>query len=100
MPWLLLILFSLSIYAQDTKSLNGVLLEKGTRKPLQDVSVFILPYQLKAVTTENGRFSFAEVPAGECTIIINLTGYSKFEEKNDCGKVQNFNIYLEKKFQS
>ncbi len=98
MPWLLLILFSLSIYAQDAKSLNGVLLEKGTRKPLQDVSVFILPYQLKAVTTENGRFSFAEVPAGECTIIINLTGYSKFEKKDDCGNVQDLNIYLEKKF--
>jgi outer membrane receptor for ferrienterochelin and colicin len=98
MSWLLVLLFSFSIFAQETKTIKGILLEKGTRIPLKDVSVFILPHKFKAVTNEKGDFFFENVPAGECTVIINLTGYDKLERKYDCGKVPDLNFYLEKKF--
>jgi hypothetical protein len=98
MSWLLVLLFSFSLFAQETKTIKGILLEKGTRKPLKDVSVFILPHKLKAVTTEKGDFSFENVPVGECTVIINLTGYDKLEKNYDCGKVAELKFYLEKKF--
>nr|MBA2404944.1 carboxypeptidase-like regulatory domain-containing protein [Bdellovibrionales bacterium] len=98
MPWLILLLVSFSLYAQEPKNVSGVLLEKGTRKPLKDVSVFILPHKFKAVTTDKGDFAFENVPVGECTVIINLTGYEKLERKVDCGKIQSQVFYLEKKF--
>ena len=98
MSWLLVLLFSLSLFAQELKNIKGVLLEKGTRKPLKDVSIFILPHKLKAVSTEKGDFSFEEVPVGQCTLIINLTGYDKFEKELDCGNVKDLIFYLEKKF--
>lgn len=97
MSWLFAFLFSLSLFAQET-TIKGNLLEKGTRKPLKDVSVFILPHKLKAVTTDKGDFLFEKVPEGACTFVINLTGYDKFERSFDCGKVSSFNFYLEKKF--
>lgn len=98
MSWLLVLLFSFSLFAQETNTIKGILLEKGTRKPLKDVSVFILPSKIKAVTTEKGDFLFENVPAGECTVIINLTGYDKLEKNLDCGKVKDLKYYLEKKF--
>ena len=97
MSWMFFLLFSFSLFAQESITVKGVLLEKGTRKPLKDVSVFILPHKIKAVTTEKGDFLFEAVPAGSCTLIINLTGYEKLERDLDCGKTPNLNFYLEKK---
>ena len=98
MSWIFLVLMSLCVFAEETSGLKGVLLEKGTRKPLQDVSIFILPHKLKAVSTLKGDFSFENVPAGECTVVINLSGYDKLEKIIDCGKAQDLIFYLEKKF--
>lgn len=97
MLWLLL-LSSLTVSAKDLGPISGVLLEKGTRKPLKDVSVFILPHKLKAVTDAKGNYRFEEVPAGDCTFIINLTGYEKYERPSNCVETTNKIIYLEKRF--
>jgi hypothetical protein len=99
MLFLLLIILMSPLFAQDNSSLlTGILLEKGTKKPLKDVSVFILPAKLKSVTNEKGEFVFENAPSEKCSVIINLTGYNKFEKKLDCGKVKSLPIYLEKKF--
>lgn len=98
MYWTLSLLFSFNLFAQVTGSVQGVLLEKGTRKPLKDVSVFILPHKLKAVTSAKGEYLFENVPTGDCTLIINLTGYEKFEENRKCELSSGETIYLEKKF--
>lgn len=91
MIWIFILFAGFSTFA-------GSLFEKGTRKPLKDVSVFLLPHKLKAVTLADGSFNFAEKPEGECTVIINLTGYEKLEKKLKCGEVNNLNFYLEKRF--
>lgn len=98
MSWLLLALFSVSVFAQEAVTFSGTLLEKGTRKPLKDVSIFILPHKLKAVSGDNGKFNFENIPAGRCTVVINLTGYEKLERDLECGKVQDLNFYIEKKY--
>jgi len=92
MSWILFLLFTLTSFAQ------GTLLEKGTRKPLKDVSVFVLPQKVKAVTNDEGKFVFTEELVGECSIIVNLSGYDKFEKKINCSDIKNLDIYLEKKF--
>lgn len=92
-----LLLFSLLGHAQEPQVISGTLLEKGTRKPLREVSVFILPQKLKATTNEKGEFVFSDVPAGECTFIVNLTGYEKLENTSNCTSGKRL-FYLEKKF--
>ena len=61
MSWIFLVLMSLSVLAQEAVTFNGTLLEKGTRKPLKDVSIFILPHKMKAVSGDNGKFSFENI---------------------------------------
>lgn len=91
MFWILVLLFSLSATA-------GTLLEKGTRKPLKDVSIFVLPNKLKSITNDKGNFVFDSGLSGECTVVVNLSGYEKLERKTDCGKVNDLIYYLEKKY--
>lgn len=79
-------------------SIQGTLLERGTRKPLKDVNMFILPYKLKVTTDAQGNFLFPDVPVGECELIINLTGYQKYVSKGLCDEVSGLQIYLEKVF--
>ncbi len=87
-------LLSLSVFA-DIK-IEGKLLERGTRKPLKDVNLFLLPHKLKVTTLENGEFKFENIPEGECELIVNLTGYQKYSKLNICNKSQSLNLYLEK----
>lgn len=89
-------LFSLFTQAQSSLSLDGTVFERGTRKPLKDVSVFMLPHKLKAVSDEKGHFSFPEVPEGNCELIINLTGYKKYTKSDVCSKNGTIPVYLEK----
>lgn len=94
---LLYSLLSFPIFAQGPNAVKGIVVEKGTRKPLKDVSIFILPSKIKTVSTEGGFFSFDNVTDAECTLIINVSGYDKLEKKMDCGKNQELNLYLEKR---
>jgi hypothetical protein len=88
MFYLLLLLFSWSAFSEDYQ---GRVLERGTKKVLSDVNVFLLPHKIKTTTSAKGDFTFTKVPEGECTFIINLTGYQKYERP--CSKGT---IYLEK----
>jgi hypothetical protein len=94
---LFLFFLAFGSYAQEERFISGKLLEKGTRKPLRDVSVFILPHKLRSVTSSGGEFRFDSIPEGDCTFIINLSGYEKFEKKIKCSPGNNI-FYLEKKY--
>ena len=96
MSFLFGLLFIVSAMAQV--EVKGILIEKGTRKALKDVSIFILPHKVKAVSDEKGNFNFSNVPAGECEVIVNLSGYKKYEKKTKCEDLGDLKIYLEKVF--
>jgi hypothetical protein len=108
----LLCLLPMQIHAEAVSQieLQGQILEKGTKIPLKDVTVFILPYKVKAQTDSKGRFKFSEIPISdsiseakpeiaegsasasvvdtvntnakisEITWVVNLPGYEKLEE--------------------
>ncbi len=69
-----------SSIAQAATSIQGVLLERGTRKPLADINVFVLPHKLKATSDAQGSFSFTDVPAGDIQIVVNAAGYQRLEK--------------------
>jgi hypothetical protein len=96
MVFFLFIFLSLTSFADSMLDVRGLLLEKGTKKPLKDVNIFILPHKLKTTTDAFGGFTFKNVPYGECEIIVNVTDYKKYSKKDICTSNNPFNIYLEK----
>lgn len=95
---LLLLLISSGLLAQETITVKGSLIEKGTRKILSGVNVYLLPMQMKGVTNEKGEFEFTDVPMGDCQLIINHSGYDKLESNKICDTSSSKIYYLEKKF--
>lgn len=100
MHFLALLLIMSSLFAQEMVFIRGRLLEKGTRKPLKDVSLFILPHKLKSVSDSNGYFVFENVPSGSCQLIVNLTGYIKYEKNLNCVGTDDQIVFLERRFYS
>lgn len=63
-------------------SVEGKVLEKGTKKPLVGFNVFVLPSRSKAVTDERGRFIFQDLPTGRMSWVVNGTGYRKLTQED------------------
>lgn len=100
MSFFVLIFLSSVLFAQSIISIKGQLLEKGTRMPLKDVAVFVLPYKMKAISGTHGEFVFENVPEGQCQLVVNLTGYMKYDVTRPCQESSDLVIYLEKRFYS
>lgn len=97
--WFFIFLISFQLFGQESLTLKGRLLERGTKKPLKDVNIFLLPSKLKAVTLSDGSFEFSQVPKGECELIINLINYNKLSKINICQDSNNaMTLFLEKTF--
>lgn len=75
--FLFLLLYQSILYSQ----VKAQLLEKGTRRPLANINIFILPEKLKTVTDNLGNFEFQTNPSSESEIIINQSGYKKWSKK-------------------
>lgn len=69
---------SFEVLAADWK---GVLRERGTKKPISEANVFLLPLKLKATTDASGQFEFGSLPSGDYDLVVNLSGYQKLEMK-------------------
>lgn len=63
-------------------TLKGRLFERGTKRPLGDVNVFVLPAKIKAVTDKSGRFTVEGLAAGDFTWVVNFTGYLRLEQSD------------------
>lgn len=78
------LIFSFVIHTIPCLSLAGQLealvYEKGTRKVLADVNVYVLPQKIKATTDKTGYFKIDNLDEGEIQIVINQSGYIKFEQ--------------------
>lgn len=94
---LIFVFICLNSFAEDLHILSGKLLERGTKIPLAEVNIFILPAKLKATTDAKGDFSFSQVPAGELQLVVTQTGYQRLEKtiKLD-SDISAINLFLEK----
>lgn len=87
------------VNAQAQLTIEGRLFERGTKIPIADTNVFILPHKLKATTDSKGRFKFEQVPTGKMQWVVNLTGYQKLEvddELKESATNELINLYLER----
>ena len=63
--------------------LSGVLLERGTRRPLPGLEVKLLGVEEVAYTDAEGRFSFDELTPGEVKIIIDDSAFYTLADKEE-----------------
>lgn len=87
-PALAALAFSFAAHAGEAYRVEGVLKERGTRKPLAGVNVFAIPAPpgspaLRATTDAQGRFSIEGVPAGDFKWIVNFTGFDRLERYDE-----------------
>ncbi len=73
------ILVASCAFADDVR-IEGRLFEKGTRVPMKETNVFILPHKLKATTDAQGQFAFEAVPEGEFQFVVNAVGFERLEK--------------------
>jgi hypothetical protein len=66
-----------------TLQLKGKLLERGTKRPLGGVNIFVLPHKLKSTTNDLGNFTIDQVPEGAFEWVINAPGYLRLNRRSN-----------------
>ncbi len=88
----------------DGLNVTGILRERGTRKVLGDVNLFLIPQlpsgdgaALKATTDSSGKFEIQGVKVGSYKWIINRSGYDRVEKVDELSSASvERDFYLEK----
>ena len=79
--FLLLLLFSLSISAQNTTELIGTVTDKVTHQPLIGADVYIKELNKGVSTDARGQYRLAHLPEGNYTVWFSFLGYQTFGKK-------------------
>ena len=79
--FLLLLLFSLSISAQNTAELIGTVTDKVTHQPLIGADVYIKELNKGVSTDAHGQYRLAHLPEGNYTVWFSFLGYQTFGKK-------------------
>ena len=90
--------FLFSCFSLEAKEImvKGVAKEMGSRRLLKNTKIFFLPEKKVVRTNEKGEFGVSLDESKQWTVIVNLAGYKKFEEKLEIKEGRVFNIYVEK----
>lgn len=88
------------LYAQNTQTVKGVIIDKQSEQPLIGVTIELLQSDpvWGAVTDENGKYVLAKVPIGRRAFRISYLGYNALTLPNvliDAGKEVVLDISLE-----
>jgi len=65
---------------------QGRLLERGTKNPIEQANIYLLPFKLKTVSDKKGVFQFENIPEispdleGELKLVVNMTNYLRLEK--------------------
>ena len=70
---IIILLLAVNLFAQN--QISGVVTDKNTGEPLQDVTVFVM--EINKVTTSNskGEYKLIDIPEGKFKIQYSLIGY-------------------------
>jgi TonB family protein len=69
--------------AEGPVNLAGVVRERGSRRPLGGVDVFLESAGLVALTNDAGAFEFRGVPVGLHRAVVAVPGYERFETEEE-----------------
>jgi hypothetical protein len=68
-------LFSFSLFAQNTGSLNGRIIDSQSEQPLEGASVILKGTSVGVVTDEDGYFTIKDVPTLTYNVEVSYLGY-------------------------
>lgn len=71
----LLVLQAVFVFAQQTSTLKGKVVDSKSQKPLQNVVATIQSTNQSVVTDAEGIFNFKSIPDGEPVLVVSSTGY-------------------------
>ena len=77
-------LVHISLWAQHTQRVKGVVTDKESKTPLIGVAVSVTDVQptIGAITNENGEFAIENVPVGKHTLTVNYVSYNPITVSN------------------
>ena len=64
------------LLAQATGTIEGTIIDAGSRRPLAGAQISIVGLSLRALTTSNGTFRMTQVPAGDRQIRARALGFT------------------------
>jgi hypothetical protein len=67
-----------SASAQQTGTIQGVVMDVATQRPLIGAQVFIQGTQIGTITNQQGRYTLRNVPVGTHTLGVELIGFSPY----------------------
>ncbi len=79
-----------------SSELKLTVFEKGTRIPLREVTVFVLPEKLKGETDPNGQVLISNITNSDSQIVISIAGYKRFEQNLIVDRDLQKTIFVEK----
>jgi len=75
----LFVLFSATIFAQNSGSLKGTV-QTSDNKAAEGVSITLKELNKTTIADNNGNYSIKNIPAGNYTLIVTLVGYTDFQQ--------------------
>ena len=79
--FLLLLLTTSSLWAQNTAELSGKITDKATQKPLIGADIYLKELKKGANADTQGNFHLKGIPEGNYTILCSYLGYQTFSKK-------------------
>lgn len=79
--FLLLLLTTSSLWAQNTAELSGKITDKATQKPLIGADIYLKELKKGANADTQGNYHLKGIPEGNYTIIGSYLGYQTFSKK-------------------
>ena len=96
---LLVLLFSVSITAQNGYELMGTITDKATQKPLYQATIYIKELKKGTTTTAQGVYHFQHLPQGTYTVEFSYLGYRTYTKKIAVKGSTRFDVALKEETQ-
>jgi outer membrane cobalamin receptor len=85
----LLILFAITINAQDSASITGFVKDSKTGEALLGANVYLKGTHIGNSSDVKGNFNITSVPAGTWLVVCSMVGYTKAEQEITIGTGEN-----------
>ena len=96
--YILLMIFSSEILAQEKYSLSGIICEKESGRTVELATVVLKEVNKWGVTDANGKYVITEINAGKYTVVVSCLGYQTYEEEvsiNKAGTILNIKLDIQ-----
>ena len=88
------LLIIMKVFAQESGSIKGKIIEQGTKQPVQGATIVIKNTQITVISDSLGMFMIPNVPAGTYSIDISSIGF-QLKTINDINVFKDKSFYLE-----